>query len=177
MNLRSALKFFTVLYLVCTSVCANAKIEISSLRFKVSKPATAHNLVLQNPNGNQTTTFFDLEPKNNERVGVFVKVNSVLIGYSLDPFKADQETSTTHIDILTEKYDNSRVGFNVQILKGFDSKARSFETNQKERRFFPNIESQRLEFFGMHNLKTFFGKSLFNHFFLNRPKEGADTLV
>jgi len=162
-----------LLFCLGTGSSAQAKLELSSLRLKLSKPATAHNLVLQNPNGNGTTTFFDLEPKNNERVGIFVKVNSLLIGYSLDPFKSNQETSTTHIDVVSEKFDHSRIGFNVQILKGFDSKARSFETNSQERRFFPDIESQRLEFFGMHNLKTLYGKSLFNHFFLNRPMDGA----
>jgi len=150
------------------------KINVTSLRVNISKPATAHNLVLQSPSGQNTTTFFDIEPKNNERLGVFVKVNSLLIGYSLDLFKADEETRTTHIDIITEKYDFSRVGFNIQILKGFDSKARSFETGLRDQRFVPDIESQRFEFFGKHNLKTYYGKSLFNHFFLNRPVDGEN---
>jgi len=166
---------YLFLLLVAFSTKTQAKVEISSLRLKLSKPATAHNLVLQNTNGKQATTFFDLEPKNNERIGLFVKVNSLLLGYSLDPFKANQQTSTTHIDIVSEALDHSRIGFNLQILKGFDSKARSFETNEQERRFFPNIKSERLEFFGMHNLKTFYGKSLFNLFFLNRPRESSSV--
>jgi len=172
---RFRLFIFCLLLLTFNSV-AKGKIEVTSARLSLSRPATAHNLVLQNPNGQNTTTFFDLEPKNNERVGLFVKVNSLLLGYSFDLFRASQETQTTHIDVITEKFDFSRMGLNLQILEGFDSKARSFETNARESRFFPDIESQRFEFFGLHNLKTFYGKSLFNHFFLNRPLKGSKVL-
>jgi len=173
--LKPLFKLLPALILLLFAQNLWAKIDISSVRVNLTRPATAHNLVLQNPNGQNTTTFFDLEPKNNERLGVFVKVNSLLIGYSLDLFQADEETKTTHIDIITEKYDFSRVGFNIQILKGFESESRSFETNQRDSRFAPDIESQRFELFGKHNLKTYYGKSLFNHFFLNRPVEGANV--
>lgn len=166
------LKIFLIVAFLFTSFYTEAKVR--SVRFKVSRPATLHTLVFKDPNKLLPKTTYELIPKNNNRIGFFVSLNSLLIGYSFDPFKNSQETKTIDLDFSTEKFDNMKVGFNFQLLEGFDSKAESQFSNEEDRVYVSDIKSTKLELYGIHNFIDLHNKSRFNHFYLNRPVDAEE---
>lgn len=168
------IKIFLSLFIVSFSPYAEAKIKVRSLRLKFSRPATLHSLVFKDPNKVLPKTTYELIPKNNNRIGVFVSLNSLLLGFAFDPFRSEEETKTLDLDFSTEKFDNRKIGFNFQILEGFDSEARSVFTNQKDRVYVPDIKSTKLELYGIHNFIDLYNHSRFNHFYLNRPVDGGE---
>lgn len=167
--------FVFLLFTIIFSLEASAElpdVKLKSVRFKVSRPATLHTLVFKDPNNTLPKTTFELIPKNNNRIGLFLQLNSFLLGYSFDPFSNAQETKTTDLIFATEKFKHSRVGFNFQTLEGFDSEADSVFSSDKDIVFVPDLKSTRIELFGIHNLANIHNKSLFDHFYLNRPVDG-----
>jgi hypothetical protein len=69
------------------------------------------------------------------------------------------------------KWKNSKITLNYQILEGLDTEAENLSGSGFERNFLGQTKSTKVELFGLHNLYTFNNKtSLFEHFFLNRPK-------
>jgi hypothetical protein len=148
---------------------AYAKIDLRSLRLKITKPETAHSLTYESDDIGSPKTTFDLEPINNERLGIFLDFYGFLIGYSFDPFKSDLETKTTDIILSSEKFENSKFNLNFQILEGFLTESNDAFSTSRDKVYSPDTKSTKIEALGLHNLYTFKGKSLFNHFFRNRP--------
>lgn len=149
------------------------QLKVNSLRLKATQPETLHSLIYRDSNVGFEKVIYDLDPINNERIGFFADINGLLIGYSIDPFTSERETKTTDIILSSEKIKNSKISFNYQTLEGFNTKAyNASNSSTSEKRFTEKTKSTKLEFFGLHNLYTFKGTSLFSHFFQNKPKTG-----
>ncbi len=165
---------FTSIFLFILSLSFNAHafdLKLRSVRLKVSRPETLHSLLYKDSNVGFEKIVFDLDPLNNERLGFFLDLNGFLIGYSADPFSSSQETKTTDIILSLEKFKNSKLSFNYQVLKGFNVEASDAHSDLKDSLFIEGTKSTKLEALGLHNLYTFKGQSLFNHFFLNKPQK------
>lgn len=144
--------------------------DVSSFRTTFSKPDTSHTLIFEPQGTDGSKTVFNLTPQNNERLGFFLDVNGIEIGYAEDVFENTVETRTQNFLFSYRKFKNSRITLNYQTLKGLDTEAENLRGNGIERRFLDESKSSKIELFGLHNLYTFGeGKSLFEHFFLNRP--------
>ncbi|MFC3120573.1 hypothetical protein [Agaribacter flavus] len=150
--------------------------NITSLRTTLSRPDTSHTLIFQQQNDPTQKTAFLLTPINNERLGLFVDVNGVEIGYAVDVLPNDVETKTQNFLFAYRKLKHSKITLNYQILEGFNTDVEDLSPNGissqiLEGQFLENTKSTKIELFGQHNLFTFNNKeSLFEHFFLNRPK-------
>lgn len=148
------------------SLSSNAKVlKLDFVKVNLSKPETFHFLIYEDKAFNEKISF-ELNPQNNERLGLFFAINNLVIGYSADVFNNRIETDTIDIEIAYQKFKFTRISFNYQLLKGFKTEARS--QNQEESVFLENTESIKYELKGLHNLYTFFGNTGFQHFFLNR---------
>jgi len=145
--------------------------KIKSLKTTLSKPDTSHTLIYQSPASTSPKVAFLLSPKDNERLGFFIDINGIEIGYSADVFKKNLETKTQDILMSYRKFKHSKITFNYQTLEGLSSLSENLSANGADRRFANKIKSTKLELLGLHDLYTFNNKtSLFNHFFLNSPK-------
>ena len=154
----------------CVSHSQAFELRLDSLRFTLSEPQTVHSLVYRGANGAGSKINFLLEPKNNERFGVFAEINGIEVGYAIDPIENDQETETQDLIFSYKKFRHSRFNLNYQTLENFQTEAENLVGPGRESRFIEKSKSTKLELFGIHNLYTFNGKSLFDHFFLNKPE-------
>ncbi|WP_371195944.1 hypothetical protein [Glaciecola sp. SC05] len=137
----------------------------------LSKPDTSHSLTLNDSNGLKQKSVFNLRPVNNERLGVFVDINDIEIGYALDVFDNELETKTQNFLVSYRKWKHSRITFNYQTLEGLQIDAENLSGTGFDRQFSQFTKSTKIELFGLHNLYTFGeAESLFEHFFLNRPR-------
>lgn len=144
--------------------------DITSFRTTLSKPDTSHTLIFEPQGIDGQKTVFNLTPLNNERLGFFVDVNGIEIGYAVDVFENSVETKTQNFLFSYRKLKHSRITLNYQILEGLETEAENLRGVGAERRFLETSKSSKIELFGLHNLYTFGeGESLFEHFFLNRP--------
>lgn len=159
------------IFLLFTTRSAFAfELEFTSFRATLSKPDTSHTLIFEPIIGEQKTAFL-LTPVKNERLGFFVDVNGVEIGYAVDVFADEVETKTENFLFSYRKWKHSRITFNFQTLEGLNTEAENLSAIGTQSRFFTNSKSTKIELFGLHNLYTFNdGQSLFEHFFLNQPK-------
>ena len=145
--------------------------DLKSVRTTISNPSTSHALIYDDLDGSNQKILFSLEPINNQRVGVFFDINDIEIGYSADIFEDDVETKTQDILLSYRKFKNYKITFNYQTLEGLQSTASNLSGNQTDQIFSQNTRSTKFELSGQHNFYTFNNKeSLFEHFFLNRPK-------
>lgn len=160
-----------IFLLLSSSIVQAFSLKITDIRLRVSKPETLHSLLYKDPLVGVDKTIFDLAPLNNERVGLLVGLNGVLIGYSMDVFKSTEETKTTDIIFAFQKLPYSKISLNYQVLKGFYTEAFDAHAASKNALFISDTKSTKIELFGQHNLYTLFGTSSFNHFFLNRPQK------
>lgn len=168
-------RFVFIFLLVTSYVSYGFELDIKSVRTTLSKPDTSHTLLfdtsqLTNVTDNQKLVF-NLTPVNNERVGIFVDVNDIEIGYAVDIFDNDIETKTQNFIFSYRKWKNSRITLNYQLLEGLETEFESLNGLGAETRFLEKTKSSKIELFGLHNLYTYGNaESLFEHFFLNRPK-------
>lgn len=145
--------------------------DIRSARLTLSKPDTSHTLISRSQTTPEEKSVFNLTPQNNERLGLFLDINGVEIGYAVDVFDNTVETKTQNFLISYRKWKHSKITFNYQTLEGLDIEAENLSGVGFQEQFSPFTESKKIELFGLHNLHTFNDKeSLFGHFFLNRPK-------
>lgn len=146
--------------------------DLISLRTTLSRPDTSQSLILRaTDNGAEQKTLFHLSPTNNERIGLFVDVNDIEIGYAVDARKDQVETDTQNFLVSYRRLKHSRITLNYQTLEGLDTQAENLSGPGQQSRFFEATKSTKIELFGQHNLYTFGNKtSLFEHFFLNRPQ-------
>lgn len=144
--------------------------DVTTLRATLSKPDTSHTLIYDAPGTNVPKTVFNLTPLNNERLGFFVEINDIEIGYALDIFNNATETKTQDFLFSYRQFKHSRITFNYQTLEGLDAQAINLQGLGVEQRFLTEAKSSKIELFGLHNLYTLGnGSSLFEHFFQNRP--------
>ena len=166
-----AIVSFAVLSTLQSEAVLAFDFDLKSVRTTISNPDTSHSLIYNDSDINNQKTLFLLEPINNQRVGVFFDINDIEIGYSADIFKDDVETKTQDILLSSRRLKNAKITFNYQTLEGLQSTARELNSNQTDRLFSKNTRSTKFELFGLHNFYTFNNKeSLFEHFFLNRPR-------
>lgn len=163
------------LFVICLSLVASAasavELALKSVRTTLSKPDTSHTLILQPSTAPKQKTLFHLTPVNNERVGIFVDINGIEIGYAVDIFKTDIETKTQNFLVSYRKLKNAKVTLNYQTLEGLNTRVENLDGEGVESRYLGQTKSKKIELFGLHNLYTFNGKeSLFEHFFLNKPR-------
>lgn len=167
-NRRYANSIISMSLLLISCASQAFDLKIGSLRTTISRPETSHSLIYQSEN--ETKTIFNLSPVNNERIGLFLDVNGIEIGYAVDVLGNDIETKTQNLLFSYRKLKHSKVTFNFQVLEGLETEAEKLTDGFEDKRFLTNSKSTKLELFGQHNLHTFAGKeSLFEHFFLNRP--------
>lgn len=160
--------------LVFLLVMANAahcfEFDVTSFRATLSKPNTSHTLIYETPGIDGQKTVFNLTPLNNERLGFFVDINNIEVGYAVDVFDNTQQTKTQDFLFSYRQFKHSRITLNYQTLEGLNTKAENVRGSGEEQRFLSNSKSSKIELFGLHNVYTFGeGHSLFEHFFLNRP--------
>lgn len=167
--MTAQLKLLITIFLIFSTLSSFAfEFDITSVRATLSRPSTSHSLIFEPENDDKTA--FNLTPINNERIGLFVDVNGIEIGYAVDVLANDIETKTQNLLFSYRKLKNAKITLNYQILEGLDTEAEKVSDGVKDKRFFTSTKSTKLELFGQHNLYTFAGKdSLFEHFFLNRP--------
>ncbi|WP_448553510.1 hypothetical protein [Thalassotalea montiporae] len=145
--------------------------DIISLRTTLSRPDTSQSLIYRSTDGVEQKALFHLSPTNNERIGFFLDINDIEIGYAVDARKDDIETDTQNILISYRKLKNTRIVLNYQTLEGLQTRVENLIGPGQQSDFFTQTKSTKIELFGQHNLYTFGGKtSAFEHFFLNRPK-------
>lgn len=162
---------FLALLLLYSLPVFSFDLDLKSIRVTLSKPDTSHSLVFTDNNAIEPKIRFNLQPLNNERIGVFVDVNDIEIGYSLDVFENDTETKTQNFILSYRKWKDSRITFNYQILEGLQTKVQKLSGDGFDSEFSEFTTSTKVELFGLHNLHTFGeNESLFEHFFLNRPR-------
>ncbi len=168
MNNRS----FWVLFLSLLCQHADAfELELNSIRVSLLKPQTFHSLIYSPELTNDTKINFELAPINNERIGIYVDLNGIEIGYAVDFIDDEQQTKTEDFIFSYKSLKHSRISLNYQILEGFNTNALNLlNESQSESKFLPKTKSTKIEIFGVHDFYTFFGESLFDHFFLSRPK-------
>lgn len=163
-----------VLCFLLSAHCSKAfafDFNIISLRSTLSKPDTSQSLNYESNGSPEQKILYHLSPTNNERLGFFLDVNDIEIGYAVDVFKDDIETSTQNFLISYRKLKNSRITFNYQTLEGLNNLTENLSGEGLSTQFTDATKSTKLELFGQHNLYTFSEKeSLFEHFFLNKPK-------
>jgi hypothetical protein len=153
-------------------------LKLNSVRVSLSKPQTFHSLIYAPELVGDTKINFELEPINNERVGVFVDLNGVEIGYAVDFIDDERQTETEDFIFSYKSLRHSRITLNYQTLEGFDTNALNLQNEpQAESIFLAKTKSTKVELFGLHDFYTFTGESLFEHFFLNRPKLSQSTDV
>lgn len=161
----------TVLLFSYSALSSSYEFDVKSIRLTLSKPETSHSLTLSDINQTGQKSVFNLQPLNNERIGVFVDVNDIEIGYALDLFKDDTETKTQNFIVSYRKWKYSRITFNYQTLEGLQTDAENLSGTGFDSQFSEFTKSTKIELFGLHNLHTFGeAESLFEHFFLNRPR-------
>ena len=145
--------------------------DIISLRTTLSRPDTSQSLIHRGLGEDEQKTLFHLSPTNNERLGFFLDINGIEVGYAVDVRKDDIETDTQNFLLSYRKLKNARITLNYQTLEGLTTRAEHLSGTGATQVFSPQTKSTKLELFGQHNLYTFGNKaSLFEHFFLNRPQ-------
>lgn len=170
------LLFYVLTFYTSFSNATSIDWKVNSIRFTFSKPQTFHSLIYSQSEPTREKVNFELEPVNNERFGVFVDLNGIEIGYATDFINDRTQTETEDFLFSYKGFKNSKITLNYQTLEGFNTNALNLlNESQRETRFSSNIESTKFELFGVHDLYTFFGESLFDHFFLNRPKLSQST--
>jgi len=170
------LLFYVLVFYSTFSVADSFDWKVNSIRFTFSKPQTFHSLLYSQSDPSREKVNFELEPINNERFGVFVDLNGVEIGYATDFINDSTQTKTEDFLFSYKGFKHSKITFNYQTLEGFETNALNLlNESQHESRFSPGIKSTKFELFGVHDLYTFYGESLFDHFFLNRPKLSQST--
>lgn len=143
--------------------------DINSVRVTLSKPQTFHSLIYA-PTP-ETKINFELEPINNERIGLFINFKGIEIGYAVDFIDDNEQTETEDFIFSYKKFKKSRITFNYQTLEGLKTNALNvLNEPQEESVFVEGSKSTKFELFGIHDTYTFFGETLFDHFFLNHPK-------
>lgn len=153
-------------------------LKINSVRLTFSKPQTIHSLIFSELSPNEAKINFELEPVNNERFGVFVDLNGIEIGYAVDFINDDTQTKTEDLHFSYKGFKHSKITFNYQTLEGLETNALNLlDESQSETLFSEDQKSTKFELFGIHDLYTFYGESLFDHFFLNKPKLSNSTRV
>ena len=167
--------------LIIYTACQNANAfewKVNSIRSTFSIPQTFHSLIYSPTNSEDIKINFELEPINNERFGIFVDLNGVEIGYAVDFINNDTQTKTEDFLFSYKGFKHSKITFNYQTLEGFKTNALNLlDERQQDSQFLPMTQSTKFELFGIHDLYTFFGESLFDHFFLNRPQLSQATKI
>jgi hypothetical protein len=166
------LKEFAVVtaILFCSGTAYAIDFDIKSVRVTLSKPDTSNSLLYRSPQNATQKAVFNLRPVNNERLGVFVDINDIEIGYALDVAKSNPETKTQNIIVSYRKFKYSKITLNYQTLKGLQTSAENLSGLGVDNRFRNLSQSTKVELFGQHALHTFgSAESLFEHFFLNKP--------
>ncbi len=172
-----ALALFVACILFALPVSA-FELDIKSIRFTASKPQTFHSLVFAPEADANTKINFELEPVNNERLGVFVDINGVEIGYAVDVIDNNNQTETEDIILSYRRHNRSRINFNYQTLEGFQVNALNLrDESLGQNEFKPGIKSTKIELLGVHDLYRFYGESAFETFFLNRPVKSDEFRV
>lgn len=160
--------------LIIYTACQNANAiewKINSVRSTISIPQTFHSLIYTQTDPEEVKINFELEPINNERVGIFIDLNGVEIGYAVDFINNKTQTKTEDFLFSYKSFKHSKITFNYQTLEGFETNALNLlDERQQDSQFLSRTKSTKFELFGIHDLYTFFGDSLFDHFFLNRPQ-------
>lgn len=160
--------------LIFCTICQQANAvewKINSVRGTFSIPQTFHSLIYTQSVPENIKINFELEPINNERFGIFVDLNGIEIGYAADFIDNDTQTKTEDFLFSYKGFKHSKITFNYQTLEGFETTALNLlDESQQQSQFLSGTQSTKLELFGIHDLYTFFGESLFDHFFLNRPQ-------
>jgi hypothetical protein len=161
------------LYIVLFGIAASAngfEIKFETLRTTLSRPDTSHSLTFKSPVSGEEKSVYLLTPVAQERLGAFVDINGIEIGYATDITNGVNETDTLNILLSYRKLKHTRITFNYQVLEGLETEAQNLRGPGSQTRFAPRTKSTRIELFGLHNFYTFGGReSLFEHFFLNRP--------
>lgn len=146
------------------------ELKVESARLTLSRPETSHSLSYKPLDSNAPKIHYDLTPINNERLGLFIIVNGIEIGYATDISADDKETKTENLIFSYRELKHTRLNLTYQVLEGFETKASDSEQLFSETRFLSKSKSTKIELSGLHNLYTVKGESLFNHFFLNKPQ-------
>ena len=149
--------------------------DVKSVRVTLSKPQTFHSLVFSPDNDPNTKINFELEPVNNERLGVFFDINGVEVGYAVDVLNDDVQTETEDIILSYRRHNRSRINFNYQTLEGLQANALNLRNeSQSQSEFKPSIKSTKIEFLGVHDVYRVYGESVFETFFLNKPQQSDE---
>jgi hypothetical protein len=170
LKMHKQLFYVFIFYTACQQ--ANAiEWKVNSIRGTFSIPQTFHSLIYTQTNPEEVKINFELEPINNDRFGIFVDLNGVEIGYAVDFVNNSSQTKTQDFLFSYKGFKHSKITFNYQTLEGFETNALNLlNESQVESQFLSGTKSTKFELFGIHDLYTFFGDSLFEHFFLNRPQ-------
>lgn len=158
----------------CLLLCQHShafELDLRSIRVSLLKPQTFHSLIYSSELPDETKINFELTPINNERIGVFADINGIEIGYAVDFIDDEQQTKTEDFIFSYKSLKHSRISLNYQTLEGFTTNAVNLlNESQSDSRFLEKTKSTKIEVFGVHDFHTFFGESVFEHFFLNQPK-------
>lgn len=170
-KLMRTLLFYCLIFYTGFSNANFFDLQVNSIRLTFSKPQTFHSLIYSQSDPSLEKINFELEPVNNERVGVFVDLNGIEIGYAIDFINNDKQTKTKDLHFSYKGFKHSKITLNYQTLEGFETNALNLlNESEQESRFAPDAKSTKFELLGIHDLYTFYGESLFDHFFLNRPQ-------
>lgn len=168
MTLRSVYLLFVCLFATHTY---GFDWQINSVRISLSKPQTFHSLIYSSESPKDTKVNFELEPINNERIGVFVDLNGIELGYAIDVINDERQTKTEDFIFSYKDFRHTRLILNYQTLEGFNTNGLNLLNEQQaQSEFLADTKSTKIELSGIHDFYTFYGESLFEHFFLNRPK-------
>ncbi|MBF7073218.1 hypothetical protein ISG33_07390 [Glaciecola sp. MH2013] len=166
-------KIIVLAALLLSFQCVAIDLDIKSLRVTLSKPSTSHVLIHNSALGDESNikSAFNIRPLNNERLGFFLDVNGIEIGYASDVFADDVETKTQNFLFSYRKWQHSKITLNIQSLENLHTNVRNLSSGEGlADSVFKNTKSTKIELFGLHNLYTFHDKeSVFEHFFLNQP--------
>lgn len=121
--------------------------DVQFVRGIFSKPETLHRLYYTDKilTGYEKIVY-KIDPVNNERLGIYLNINSLLLGFAFDVIQDRVETSTVDIYGIYDFSNSLRFSVNYQNLKGLNSEAKVVGSNLLfENRFMPNLNSIRYE--------------------------------
>lgn len=140
--------------------------DIQFVRGIISKPETLHRLYYTDRDiTGYEKVVYKIDPINNERLGAYLNINNLLVGFAFDIIHDRVETSTVDIYGIYDFSNSFRLSLNYQNLKGLNSEARVVGSDSLvEDRFMPNLKSIRYE---MNINYRFFDDPLFSIYVQN----------
>ncbi len=142
-------------------------LEIQFVRGIVSKPETIHRLYYTNAElTGHKKIVYQIDPVNNERLGLYFSVQKILLGFAFDIIQNDIETSTIDLYGIYDFSKFLRLSFNYQELEGLISKVSVVGTNQTAKFFSPDLKSRKYEFLVNYQLDE---DELFSVYVQNLP--------